>query len=58
MPMEMPITSRINTLYQAIINDEESRPKLFAYFVQGGPGQILDNNHGYVFLELQTTVLA
>jgi len=42
----------------AILYDEESRPKLFAYFVQGGPGQILDNNHGNVFLELQTAVLA
>jgi len=34
---------------QAILYDEESRPKRFAYFVQGGPGQILDNNHGNVF---------
>jgi len=34
---------------QAILYDEESRPELFAYFVQGGPGQILDNNHGNVF---------
>ena len=43
---------------QAILYDEESRPKLFAYFIQGGPSQILDNNHGNVFLELQTAVLA
>ena len=34
---------------QAILYDEESRPELFAYFVQGGPSQILDTNHGNVF---------
>ena len=35
---------------QAILYDEEARPELFAYFVQGGPGQVLDNSHGNVFL--------
>ena len=35
---------------QAILYDEETRPKLFAYFIQGGPGQVLDNTHGNVFL--------
>ncbi len=35
---------------QAILYDEEARPKHFAYFVQKGPGQVLDNTHGNVFL--------
>jgi hypothetical protein len=34
---------------QAILYDEEARPALFAYFVHGGPGQVLDNTHGNVF---------
>jgi len=34
---------------QTILYDDESRPELFAYFIQGGPSQILDNKHGNVF---------
>ncbi len=34
---------------QAILYDEEERPELYAYFVEGGPGQILDNAHGNVY---------
>ncbi len=29
--------------------DKDERPELFAYFVQGGSGQVLDNAHGNVF---------
>jgi hypothetical protein len=43
---------------QAILYNEEARPNLFAYFVQEGPGQVLDNTHGNVFLVLQMAVLA
>ncbi len=31
---------------EAILYDEDERPELFAYFVQGGCGQVLDNAHG------------
>jgi hypothetical protein len=34
---------------QAILYDEDERPELFAYFVQGGSGQVLDNVHGNVY---------
>ncbi len=34
---------------QAILYDEEERPELFAYFVQGCSGQVLDNAHGNVY---------
>ncbi len=34
---------------EAILYDEDERPELFAYFVQGGSGQVLDNAHGNVF---------
>jgi hypothetical protein len=40
-------------LAQAILYDEEDRPELYAYFVEGGPGQILDNAHGNVLFALQ-----
>jgi hypothetical protein len=33
---------------EAILYDEDERPELFAYFVQGGCGQVLDNAHGNV----------
>jgi hypothetical protein len=33
----------------AISYDEEERPELFAYFLQGGSSQVLDNAHGNVF---------
>ncbi len=34
---------------EAIFYDEDERPELFAYFVQRGSGQVLDNTHGTVF---------
>ncbi len=35
---------------KAILYDKDERPELFAYFVQGGSGQVLDNAHGnYVY---------
>ena len=34
---------------QTILYDEDERPELFAYFVQGGSGQVLDNAHGNVY---------
>jgi hypothetical protein len=37
---------------EAILCDEDERPELFAYFVQGGRGQVLDNAHGDVFFGL------
>jgi hypothetical protein len=38
---------------KAILYDKNERPKLFAYFVQGGSGQVLDNAHGNVYFGLQ-----
>ncbi len=34
---------------QAIFYNEDERPELFAYFVQGGTGQVLNNAHGNVY---------
>ncbi len=34
---------------EVILYDEDERPDLFAYFVQGGCGQVLDNAHGNVY---------
>ena len=34
---------------QAILYNEDERPELFAYFVQGGTGQVLDNAHGNIY---------
>jgi hypothetical protein len=34
---------------KAILYDEDERPALFAYFVQGGSSQVLDNAHGNVY---------
>ncbi len=34
---------------KAILYDKDERPKFFAYFVQGGSGQVLDNAHGNVY---------
>ncbi len=34
---------------EAILYDEDERPELFAYFVQGGSGLVLDNAHGNVY---------
>ncbi len=34
---------------EAILYDEDERPELFAYFVQRGRSQVLDNAHGNVF---------
>ncbi len=38
---------------EAILYDEDERLELFAYFVQGGSSQVLDNAHGNVYLVLQ-----
>ncbi len=35
-------------LVEAMLYDKDERPELFAYFVQGGCGQVLDNAHGNV----------
>ncbi len=37
-------------LVEAILYDKDERPELFAYFVQGGCDQVLDNAHGNVYL--------
>ncbi len=34
---------------KAILYDKDEGPELFAYFVQGGSGQVLDNAHGNVY---------
>ncbi len=34
---------------EEILYDKDERPELFAYFVQGGSGQVLDNAHGNVY---------
>jgi hypothetical protein len=34
---------------EAILYDKDERQELFAYFVQGGCGQVLDNAHGNVY---------
>jgi hypothetical protein len=34
---------------QAILYNKDKRPELFAYFVQGGTGQVLANAHGNVY---------
>ncbi len=34
---------------EAILYDEDEKPELFAYFVQGGCGQVLDNVHGNAY---------
>jgi hypothetical protein len=34
---------------EAILYDKDERPEHFAYFVQGGCGQMLDNAHGNVY---------
>jgi hypothetical protein len=34
---------------EAILYDKDERPELYAYFVQGGCGQVLDNAHGNVY---------
>jgi hypothetical protein len=35
--------------FEAILYDEDERPELFGFFVQGGSGQVLDNAHRNVF---------
>jgi hypothetical protein len=35
--------------FQAILYNEDKRPGLIAYFVQGCPGQVLDNAHSKVY---------
>jgi hypothetical protein len=39
--LETPIRQELPLCIQAILYDEEARPKLFAYFIQGGPGQVV-----------------
>jgi hypothetical protein len=34
---------------KAMLYDEEERAELFAYYVQGRSGQVLDNTHGNVY---------
>jgi hypothetical protein len=34
---------------EAILYDEDERPELFAYFIQGGNSQVLDNAHGNAY---------
>jgi hypothetical protein len=34
---------------EAILYDKDERQELFAYFVQGGCGQVLDDAHGNLF---------
>ncbi len=34
---------------KAILYDKDEKPELFAYFVQGRSGQVLDNAHGNVY---------
>jgi hypothetical protein len=34
---------------EAILFDKDERQELFAYFVQGWCGQVLDNAHGNVY---------
>ncbi len=33
---------------KALLYDKDERPDLFAYFIQGGSGQVLDSAHGNV----------
>jgi hypothetical protein len=41
--------AEIKLSVEAILYDEDERPELFPYFVQGGCGQVLDNAHGNVY---------
>jgi hypothetical protein len=41
--LDFPLTVK------AILYDEDERPELFAYFVQGGSGQVLENAHDNVY---------
>jgi hypothetical protein len=43
LSLDFPITVEV------ILFDEDERPELFAYFVQGGCSQVLDNAHGNVY---------
>ncbi len=43
LSLDFPLT------VEAILYDEDERPELFAYFVQGGCSQVLDNAHGNVY---------
>ncbi len=37
---------------KGILYDKDERPELFAYFVQGGSSQVLDNAHGNVYFSV------
>ncbi len=41
LSLDFPLSAK------AILYDEDERPELFAYFVQGGSSQVLDNVHGW-----------
>ncbi len=43
LSLDFPLSAK------AILYDKDERPELFAYFVQGGNGQVLDNAHGNVY---------
>ncbi len=38
---------------EVIVYDKDERLELFAYFVQGGSGQVLDNAHGNVYFGVE-----
>ncbi len=43
LSLDFPLT------VEAILYDKDERLELFAYFVQGESGQVLDNAHGNVY---------
>jgi hypothetical protein len=43
LSLDFPLSAK------AILYDKDERPELFAYFVQGGSSQVLDNVHGNVY---------
>ena len=47
LSLEFPLSAEV------ILYDDDERLELFAYFVQGGSSQVLDNAHGNVYLVLQ-----
>jgi hypothetical protein len=43
LSLDFPLSAK------AILYDKDERPELFAYFSQGGSGQVLGNAHGNVY---------
>jgi hypothetical protein len=43
LSLDFPLSAK------AVLYDEDERPELFAYFLQGGSGQVFDNAHGNVY---------